>query len=118
VLLKPFVYVVKKVLLAPKHPGQCLTHHIGSIFADTSRRYRPIERVRLELASLDDLRELCAERFLGTWATLAQPQPDDCRSPSADLQPVMRGGPNYDSLLVIDSETQRRPSFVRISIAR
>ena len=47
VFLEPFVGVVKEVLLAPQHPGQCLPHHTRLIFADAGRGYRLIERVGL-----------------------------------------------------------------------
>jgi hypothetical protein len=45
VLLEPLVDIEKEVPLAPQHPGQCLAHHIGRIFADMGGGYRPIERV-------------------------------------------------------------------------
>jgi hypothetical protein len=83
-LPQPHVDIEKEVLFAPQHPGQCLPHDIGRIFADTGRRYRPIERVGLTPARLDDLIEPPAERFLGTGCDIAQPQPDDGGRPCAD----------------------------------
>ena len=82
--LEPFVNIEEEILFAPQHPGQCLPHHIGRIFADTGRRYRPIERVGLAPARLDNLIEPRAERFLRTGCDIAQPQPDDCGCPRAD----------------------------------
>ena len=69
--LEPFVAVEKEVLLAPQHSGQCLAHHIGRIFADMGRGYRPIERVGLLPALFDDLIELAAEG--GPGGSVAQP---------------------------------------------
>ena len=34
VFLEPFVHVETEVLLAPEHPGQCLAHDAGLVFAD------------------------------------------------------------------------------------
>jgi hypothetical protein len=82
--LEPFVNIEEEILFAPQHPGQRLPHHIRRIFADTGRRYRAIERIRLAPARLDDLREPPAERFLTTGCRIAQPQPDDGRRPRAD----------------------------------
>ena len=61
VFLEPFVGVVKEVLLAPQHPGQCLPHHLGLILADTGGSHRLIERVGLASTLIDDLIELSAE---------------------------------------------------------
>ena len=52
--LEPFVDVETEILLGPQHPGQCLPHDEGLIFADTFRRDGSIELVRLALASLHD----------------------------------------------------------------
>ena len=63
--LEPYVGVVKEVLLAPQHPGQCLPHHAGRILADAGRRNRLIERVGLAPSLLYDLIELPAEGVAG-----------------------------------------------------
>jgi hypothetical protein len=75
--LKPFVDIVKEKLLAPQHPGQRLPHHIGRVFADTGRCYRPIEFVGLAPARLDDLRKPTAERFRGIGCCITEPQADN-----------------------------------------
>jgi hypothetical protein len=62
--LKPFVDIVEEVLPAPQHPGQRLSHHIGGIFAETRRGYRPVEIVGLAPPRLDDLCELHSGRVL------------------------------------------------------
>jgi hypothetical protein len=84
VFLEPFVHIEEKVLFAPQHPGQCLPHYIGRIFADTVRRYRPIELVALAPALLDNLIKPRAERFLGGCG-IRQPQPDYGGRPATTL---------------------------------
>ena len=71
VFLEPLVGVVKEVLFAPKHPGQCLPHYIGRILADARRGNRPIEFVGLAPSLLYDLIELSAERGPGGWCCSA-----------------------------------------------
>ena len=61
VLFEPFVGIVEEVLLTPQHPGQCLPHHIGGVFADLGRRYRLIKRIGVTSTLIDDLIELRAE---------------------------------------------------------
>src|SRR3984893_19183097 len=58
VFLEPFVGVVKEVLLAPQHPGQCLPHHIGCILTDTGRGKRAIEFVGIAPSLLYNLIKL------------------------------------------------------------
>jgi hypothetical protein len=89
VFLQPLVHIVKEKLLAPQHPGQRLPHHIGGVFADAGRRYRPIEVVGLMPARLEDLREPRAERCLDAGRHIAQPQPDNRGRPGTDPQPIV-----------------------------
>src|SRR5215831_19814750 len=92
VLLEPFVYIVKEILLAPQHSGQRLSHHIGCIVAGTSRGDRLIELVGLAPARLEDLRKAGAKWSGCRRCGLAQPQPNDGGRPGTDAQLVMRGG--------------------------
>src|SRR5215472_9380584 len=73
VLLEPFVYIVKEILLAPQHAGQRLSHHIGCIVAGTGRGDRPIELVGLAPARLEDLRKADAKWSRGRRCGIAQP---------------------------------------------
>jgi hypothetical protein len=59
VLLEPFVYIVKEILLAPQHSGQRLPHHIGGIVTGAGRGYRPVELVSLAPAG--------PRRFARSW---------------------------------------------------
>jgi len=61
--------------------GQRLAHHIGCIFADTRRCYRPVEFVGLAPARFEDLREPRAKRLLATKCDIGQPQSDKGGSP-------------------------------------
>jgi hypothetical protein len=115
-LPQPHVDVEKEVLFAPQHPCQRLPHHIGRILVDTGRRDRPIERVSLTLARLDDLIEPSTERLLGTGCYIAQPQPDDGGCPGADAQLVVRGGfgpgiVRVDRILPVSDDTVVDPIF-------
>ena len=93
VFLEPFVHVETKVLLAPEHPGQCLTHDPGLVFANPVRSDGSIELVRLTPARLHDFSKLVPERFAhGGGRLVAQPQPDGGRFPGAHRELVVRGG--------------------------
>src|SRR5580704_7033605 len=71
VFLEPSIGVVKEILFAPQHPGQCLPHHIGGIRTSACRRDRLVERVGVGPPICDDLIELAAERIPG--GGVAQP---------------------------------------------
>src|SRR5262249_19330188 len=92
VLLEPFVYIVKEILLAPQHSGQRLAHRIGCVFSNTGWRYRPIELVGLTPARLEGLRESGAERVRSAGRSIAKPQPDDGSCRGTHPQLVVRGG--------------------------
>src|SRR5262249_2918061 len=92
VLLEPFVYIVKEILLAPQHSGQRLAHHIGCVFSRTGWRYRPIELVGLTPARLEDVRESGAKGVRSAGRAIAEPQADDGSCPGTHPQLVMRGG--------------------------
>jgi hypothetical protein len=89
VFLEPFVGLEKEVLLAPEHPGQCLSHYISGVFADAGGSYRPVKIVCLAPALLDEVIELASERAAG--ASIAQPEPNDSGRACTYLQLVMRG---------------------------
>ena len=89
VFLEPLVGVVKEILFAPKHPGQCLPHHIGPILADTRRGNRPIELVGLAPSLLYNLIKLAAEGVAGAGG--AKPQPNDGGFARAYAELIVRG---------------------------
>ena len=87
--LEPFVDVEEEVLLAPQHSGQCLPHHIGRIFADSGRRYRPIERVGLNSPLLHYLIEVVRK---DPCRHIVQPQADHDARAGPHIDAVVRGG--------------------------
>jgi len=73
---EPFVHVETEVLLAPQHPGQCLSHDAGCIFADTFRSNGAIELVRLALATLHNFSEAIEGIAQGSRRHVTEPQTD------------------------------------------
>src|SRR6516165_3640389 len=59
---EPFIGMVKEILLAPQHPGQRLSHHIGCVLVYAGRSYRPMKLVGLAPARLYDLIKYLAKR--------------------------------------------------------
>src|SRR6516225_972224 len=72
---EPFIGMVKEILLAPQHPGQRLSHHIGYVLAYAGGSYRPVKLVGLAPTRLYDLIKFLVKRV--SQYRVAQPQPDD-----------------------------------------
>ena len=87
-LLEPFIGIVKEVLLAPQHPGQCLPHHTGRVFVSAGRGDRLIERIGVASALVDNLGELPAERVAESG--VGQPQPDDRGFAGTNVERIVR----------------------------
>src|SRR6516164_6115398 len=90
-LAQPFFDLEKEVLLAPQHSGQCLSHDISGVFANSGGDYRAIKGVGFMPARVEDFRKPGAERLRGTRSGIAEPQPDDGSPAGGYPQPIMRG---------------------------
>ena len=103
--VEPFLYIETEILLGPEHPGQCLAHHPGSIFADAVGNDRTVELIRFLTARLHDLGKL-GERFPhGSRGYVAQAKADGRRRPGIDPQFIIRSDlcafmPRVDRILL------------------
>src|SRR5882672_9599209 len=91
VLLQPFVYVITKILLAPQHSRQRLSHDQSLIFADPVRRDALIELICLALTCLHDLIKALKRIAYFRRIQVSQPQPDRSGFTCANIQWIMCG---------------------------
>src|SRR6266481_25079 len=76
VLIQPVIAVEEKELLAPKHAGESLAHHLGRVFTYRWRRDRLIKLVGFTEPRSEDLIKLFSEVFgLHVRKTAGEPQP-------------------------------------------
>src|SRR4029453_17359969 len=75
VLVQPVVTVEEEELLAPKHAGEGLAHHLGLVFTHRWRRDRLVKLIGFTKPLSEDLIKLLSERFAPLFQrTFGEPQ--------------------------------------------
>src|SRR6266481_30272 len=92
VLIQPVIAVEEKELLAPKHAGESLAHHLGRAFTYRWRRDRLIKLIGFTEPRSEDLVKLFSEVFgLHVRKTAGEPQPNHFDLTAAYTGLVVRG---------------------------